>query len=87
MRELEGTKSCRIQGESVRPICMSVHLSVCLSSYGVINCNYSKWALYCRVIIGFREVHNQFPVSNIVTVLPWICLFNLKDDLICLAKV
>ena len=55
--------------------------------YRVINCNCNKRTFYCRATIGFREVHNQFPISNIVTVLPCIGLVNPMDDLICLVKV
>ena len=57
------------------------------SLYRVINCNCNKRALYCRATIGFREVHNQFPITDIVTVLPCIGLVNPMDDLICLVKV
>ena len=60
------------------------HLNSC---YRVINCNCNKRALYCRATIGFKEVRNQFPISNIVTVLPCISLINPMDDLICLVKV
>ena len=35
----------------------------------------------------FREVHTQFPISNIVTVLPCLSLINPMDDFICLVKV
>ena len=55
--------------------------------YRVIDCNCNKRALYCRAAIGFREVHNQLPISNIVTVLPCIGLVNPMDDLTCLVKV
>ena len=56
-------------------------------TYRVINCNCIKRTLYCRATIGFREVHNQFPVSNIAMVLPCISLVNPIHDLICLVKV
>ena len=55
--------------------------------YRVINCNCNTLSLYCRATIGFREVHNQFPVSNIVTVLPCISVVYPIDYLICLVKV
>ena len=55
--------------------------------YPVINCSCNKLSLYCRATFGFREVHNQFPISNIVTVLHCIGLVNPMDDLICLVKV
>ena len=32
-------------------------------------------------------MHNLFPISNIVTVLPCINFINPMDDLICLVKV
>ena len=57
-----------------RPLCVIIY-----------NCN--KRTLYYRASIGFRKVHNQFPISNIVTVLPCIGLVNPMDDLICLVKV
>ena len=63
----------------------NVHIAV--SSYRVINCNCNKRTFYCRATIKFSEVHNQFPISNIVTVLPCIGLVNPMDDLICLVKV
>ena len=50
--------------------------------YRVINCNCNKRALYCKATIGFREVHNQFPISNIVTVFPCISLIYPMDDFI-----
>ena len=55
--------------------------------YRVIICNCNKRTLYCRATIGFGEVRNQFPISNIVTVLPCISFINPMDDLTCLVKV
>ena len=55
--------------------------------YCVINCNCNRRTLYCRATIGFRVVHNQFPISNIVMVLPCTCLIIPMDDLVCLLKV